>query len=447
MKIVSLTAENVKKLTVVEIKPDGNLVQITGKNGQGKSSVLDAIWWALAGQATIQAAPIRKGATEARITLDLGDIIVRRTFKQKTSKQDDGTEKPEDGYTTAIIVENADGSRFPSPQRMLDGLLGALAFDPLAFANMSAKEQFDTLKRFVPGVDFDAIEKANAADYQARTDINRRAKEARTVASEIKIPADVPAEPIDQTALVRSLEEAGKHNSDLVSRRERRNAAMAEAKGLQEQAKDRRERAARLRAEAQSHEDAAKGYDEKAADIGKKLAEAPELPAPIDTGEISTAIDKARETNKWVEARARKAAHEKAAADFEAQSKRLTAGMEKREADKRKAIASAKLPIPNIEFGDGLILMNGVPFDQASDAEKLRASVSIAMAMNPKLRVVRVRDGSLLDEDGMRLVAEMADKADCQVWIERVDSSGKIGFVLEDGHLKGAADAKKEAAE
>lgn len=54
MKIVSLTAENVKKLTVVEITPAGNLVQITGKNGQGKSSVLDAIWWALAGRITLK---------------------------------------------------------------------------------------------------------------------------------------------------------------------------------------------------------------------------------------------------------------------------------------------------------------------------------------------------------------------------------------------------------
>jgi len=45
MKIISLVAENVKKLVAVEIKPDGNLVEITGKNGQGKTSVLDSIWW------------------------------------------------------------------------------------------------------------------------------------------------------------------------------------------------------------------------------------------------------------------------------------------------------------------------------------------------------------------------------------------------------------------
>ena len=55
------------------------------------------------------------------------------------------------------------------------------------------------------------------------------------------------------------------------------------------------------------------------------------------------------------------------------------------------------------------------------------------MAQNPKLRVLRVRDGSLLDEDALALIAKMAGDQDWQVWIERVDSTGKVGFVLEDG--------------
>src|SRR3989304_7739112 len=80
MKILKLTAENVKKLRAVEITPTGELVEITGRNGAGKSSVLDAIWWALAGTKHIQAVPIRKGATKARIRLDLGELIVERGF-------------------------------------------------------------------------------------------------------------------------------------------------------------------------------------------------------------------------------------------------------------------------------------------------------------------------------------------------------------------------------
>jgi len=472
MKIISLTAENVKKLSVVEITPQGNLVQITGKNGQGKSSVLDSIWWALAGTSHIQAAPIRKGATEAKITLDLGEITVRRVFKEKTKEGEGGAETP-DGYTTSIVVENADGSRFPSPQRMLDGLLGALAFDPLAFAQMEAREQFETLKRFVPGVDFAAIEKENAADYQARTDVNRRAKEARSQAAGISVPAGTPAEPVDEAALVASLEEAGRLNADIERRKANRANAEAAIKGhveadarieasktkaleacrasvtencdmLRAQIAELQERLetwekslpGRLLEIKQKHDDEIRGERDAAHALREKLAAAPPLPEPADTSAIRASIETARQTNGAVAGAKRKAEVEARATELEGESKALTKRMEKRETDKRAAIASAKLPVAGIEFGDGTILMNGLPFDQASDAEKLRASVSIAMAMNPKLRVIRVRDGSLLDEDGLVLLGKMADEADCQVWLERVDSSGKIGFVLENGALK-----------
>lgn len=82
-----------------------------------------------------------------------------------------------------------------------------------------------------------------------------------------------------------------------------------------------------------------------------------------------------------------------------------------------------------------MVNLEGVPFGQASDAEQLRASIAIAMASNSKLRVIRVRDGSLLDADSMALLSDMADKKDFQVWIERV-GEGATGFIIEDGHVK-----------
>ena len=103
------------------------------------------------------------------------------------------------------------------------------------------------------------------------------------------------------------------------------------------------------------------------------------------------------------------------------------------------------MPVEGIEFGEDSVLLNGVPFEQASDAEQLRASVAIAMAANPKLRVIRIRDGSLLDDEAMQLLGTMATEADMQVWIERVDSSGRIGFVLEDGHVR-KTEAQAEVA-
>ena len=115
MKIVKLTAENIKKLRAVEIVPQGNVVKISGKNEQGKTTVLDSIFWALGGTKAIQEEPIRQGETKASIRLELDDLVVTRTFT------------PGNSY---LKVENKEGTSFKSPQAMLDKLVGKLSFDP-----------------------------------------------------------------------------------------------------------------------------------------------------------------------------------------------------------------------------------------------------------------------------------------------------------------------------
>ena len=472
MKIVSLQAENVKKLVAVEINPAGNVVEITGRNGQGKTSVLDSIWWALAGTSHIQVAPIRKGADKARIRLDLGEIIVTRTFGRK----EDGS------YTTSIAVENADGARFPSPQKMLDTLLGALSFDPLAFARAKPKEQFDQLRQFVPGVDFEALERQHRGDFERRTDINRLAKQERAAAQAIVVPDGTPETLIDESELLGELTQASDHNADIARRRANREqvretmetarqviqrtpAEIVEATKRARAIRDREvtrleqqieqlqqqirtvetECDEEIARETEQLTTQAEAAERSISEIQEKLAAAGELPKEIDVQALQAKIQTARSTNAAVGKLLERRKHEKAAEQLEHQADELTAKMEARNADKRAAIAAAKMPVPGIEFGDGLVLLNGVPFEQASDAEQLRASVAIAMALNPKLRVIRIRDGSLLDETALSLVAEMADANDMQVWIERVDSSGKIGFVLEDGHVR-KTEAEQEVA-
>lgn len=435
MKIVQLQAENVKRLKAVTITPDGNIVEITGRNGQGKSSVLDAIWWALSGTTHIQAVPIRKGENEARIRLDLGEILVTRTFRAREDKT----------FTTSIVVENTEGARYPSPQRMLDSLLGALSFDPLAFTRMDGKAQMEALKRFVPGVDFAAIEKANKDDFDRRTAWNRDARTLRSQAAGIEIPADVPAERVDDAALVEEMERAGEHNTALVERRTRRERAALDIETAEATAQRDRDRAAELRAEVAQMDEQAAQQDRHVADLRKKLKDAPALPEPIDTAALRMRIADAGRVNALIARREERARIEARAVEAEAASAALTKAMEQRTAAKREAIAKADLPVPGIGFGDDEILLDGVPFDQASSAEQLRTSVAIAMAANPKLRVIRVQDGSLLDEEAMRILAEMAGAADYQVWIEVVQSGRSAAIVIEDGAVRGAVAA--EAAE
>src|SRR3990167_7591496 len=251
MKILKLTAENVKKLRAVEITPTGELVEITGRNGAGKTSVLDSIWWALAGAKHIQAVPIRKGADKARIRLDLGDLIVERRFTPKGS---------------TLTVEKADGARYTSPQGILDALLGALTFDPLAFVNQEPSAQFETLRAIVPlEIDLEQLDGLNRRDFDRRTEINRDARAKRAQPDGIAPPAPVPAEPIDTTALMDRLTSASTVNAEIETRRVRREQAARDVEGHRLRAREKRDEAARLRQEADRLEQGATDLEAMAA--------------------------------------------------------------------------------------------------------------------------------------------------------------------------------------
>lgn len=447
MNIVALQVEHLKRILVVNINPNGSLVEITGKNGQGKTSVLDAIAWAIEGTSHIQAQPIRKGWNEALIRLDLSDgqqhLRVTRKFKAKE----------EGGYTTSITVENAEGARFPKPQEMLDALVGQLAFDPLAFTRLKAKDQLEQLKRLAPGVDWDGIEAAQKKDFDERTGVNRRAKELRAQAEGVAVPAGPPPEEVDESALVAELERAGEHNADVERRKGNREQARRDIEDLKAKSdakaadeKNLEAEVGRLNARRKALLVEAKGFAEEALQLEAKLATAGDLPAPIDTSAVRAKIDAARQANAGATAHKRKAEILAQATAVEARAAELTKALDDRAAAKAKAIAEAKLPVAGIGFGEDGVLLDGLPFDQASDAQQLRASIAIAAAMNPKLKVIRVRDGSLLDEESMALLGTFAEEHGMQVWVETVSSGRPAAFVLEDGRIKGAAPAAATVA-
>lgn len=434
MKIVRLEAENIKKLRAVEIKPDGSLVQITGANGSGKSSVLDAIYMALAGNKAIPSKPVRAGADKARIKLDLGDVVVTRRFTAAGG--------------TSLIVEAADGARYPSPQKMLDDLLGALTFDPLAFSRMEPRAQLETLRGLVQiDVNIDQLDADNKRDYDARTDINRRAKTLRTQAEAIVVDPDAPAEPVDVSELTAEMQRAGEHNADIATRKANREKAAETITGKRRLAGVDRQRAAELRQQADEAERNAAEYEAQAAELEAQAAEleariaaAGPLPAPIDVAELRSRIDSAAATNEAVARRKDRADLERQATAAESNAEALTRQIDARTKQRADAIAGAKMPVEGLSFGDGEVIYQDLPFAQACSAEQLRVSVAIAMAANPKLRVLRIKDGSLLDESGLQLIAQMAEEHDYQVWMERVETSGKVGIVMEDGEVVGAGE-------
>lgn len=421
MKILKLTAENVKKLRAVEITPKGELVEITGKNGSGKTSVLDAIWWAMAGTKHIQAVPIRQGADTARIRLDLGELIVERRFTPKGS---------------TLTVEKADGARYGSPQSILDALLGALTFDPLAFVNQEPREQFQTLRKIVPlEVDVDQLDALNRGDFDRRTDINRMAKEKRAQAMGMVVPTGLPEGAVDTAAIKDAMGEAATFNAELEARKARR-------VGVTRDVSDHRAKAAAKRNERDALRRAADERDREAVEseagadaLQTKLDDTPPLPEPVDITALRAALDKAEATNRGIEQRTKRAALVAEVERLDTQARDLTETMAIREKTKVNAIAKAPMPVPGLGFGEGIVTFDGVPFDQAETSAQIRVGVAMAMAANPKLRVIRIKEGSFLDQDNIALIAEMARQHDYQVWIERVDTSGKVGVVIEDGSV------------
>jgi hypothetical protein len=240
------------------------------------------------------------------------------------------------------------------------------------------------------------------------------------------------------------LRSAGEANALLERLKARRETAATGAERDRRTAAERREAAADLRREADALESAAAELETQAVRIDKELAEQPALPDPVDAADIVVQLEAARGINAQIGARRRRETIEAEARALEERSAALTTAMEERSARKTAAIAKASMPVPGLSFGDGEALFDGLPLDQASQAEKIRVSVAIAMAANPKLRVLCIRDGSLLDRESLRLLSQMIESQDYQCWLEVTDDEGKTGVVIEDGAIRSPDGVRSE---
>ena len=410
MKIINFSSTNIKRLTAVEISPSGNVVNITGKNAQGKTSVLDSIFYALGGEKAIPGKPLREGQKKGEVKLDLGDMVVTRRFTEKGS---------------TLTVTNKENQKFNSPQKMIDDLVGRLSFDPLSFMRMDTKKQSETLKEML-GLDFTAWDNARAADYEERTHINRQVKDTQAqVDAMIDLPEDAPTEPVDVAQLAEDITAGNDYNREVIRRR---NSLEVQKTELSEQ----REYIIDLKKQL---DEAVAEYDELENSIHENEQEVSQM-KEIDLQWLKDKLNQADQINSQVTHARMKKDLIKNLDKLKSTSHHLTDDIKAIDAKKSEAIHAANMPVDGLSFDDdGNVIFNGFPLDQASGAEQLRVSLAMAMSLNPKLKVIRVTDGSLLDDDGLKMLSEMADINDYQVWIESVSNTGEVGFYIEDGHL------------
>lgn len=423
MKIVRLAVENVKRVEAVDITPQGDVVVIGGQNGAGKTSVLDSIAMAIGGKRLCPAKPLREGAKKGSVDVDLGEFRVVRTFTRSART---GEVKSE------IVVTEAAGGAVSSPQTLLDRLVGDLSFDPLEFTRMRPEEQVKVLRQ-VAGVDTDAVDKEIARVFEERRTIGAALKTAEAGLEEIEHFPNAPADAADVQALLKERDASLAHNRELAdvealiqSKRKAIADGWAAVKRLEAQIDAERARVNALTEETD------------------RLVDETAKREPRDTAAVTAQIESAQETNRMVQANAfyaKAEARVKALAQSHAQAE---AALEQLRTKRVALVQSAKMPIAGLDLGDGGVLFNGLPFEQASSAEQLRISVAMGLALNPSLKVLLIRDGSLLDDANLATIAQMAHVADAQVWIERVGEGEEVSVVIEEGRVKGAEEAEAE---
>lgn len=448
MKIVKLVAENVKRLHAVSITPDGTLITVGGKNGAGKSSVLDSIAYAMGGEKLVPTEPIRAGEAEARIVVDLGDLVVTRKFQRsKTRTCDAGQDHKEIGHvchveygdtTSTLTVTNKDGARYPSPQAVLDKMLGKLTFDPLAFARADVKEQ-DKILRALVGLDITPIEarRKEAFDRRAMLKKTLAIKEAQLAALPFHKDAPKAEVPIT-TARLKQAEEYRKLADEAERAVEKRQTNIVV---LQRNIEERNSSIAQLKRQLQEAEDALtlvyKNLKDDQADLDALQITAQAARAVVpDMGVISAEMAATEQMNVKVRANQR---HAELFAETEAllhDQQAQDDAVKQAEQEKKDALAAAQFPVPGLGLSDDGVTFNNVPFNQAGSAEQIRVSVAIGIALNPKLKVLLIRNGNLLDGNSLAAVAAQAAAADMQVWMEYVsETADGVAVMLVDGEV------------
>lgn len=439
--IIRVQAENFRKLKVLDFQPNRYITKVSGANGAGKTSALDAILCALDKRKTVDAKELRAGERRGGIRIETNTHIITRRMD-------------ENGGTLTIEAKDSK-TLVKEPVDWLAAIAGNLGFDPLAFMRMTGEQQAEKLKGIVQlDADVDELEEKNDADSQLIT--SRKAEMKRMIAARDSITVDpnIPREPIDIDALLKesqaieaSNREIERQQREREDKRRRGEECERIARAKDKEIEELRERIKRLTIESRE-------ADNEASDLLGELERAEPLAELKDRSAIANRISEASTTNLQVSSN--KAAREQydrmttEIDSLETEVNNLKAIVSDRKQTAAKALENAQFPIPGLSFlwqtegSNGqrlkhpkrIVTYHGLPLEDASTGEQIRVSAAIGMAGKPELRFLLIREGSLLDDAGMEILEKMAAENDWQVLIEMVDTSGKVGVYLEDGEIK-----------
>lgn len=437
LTVLRLTVEGFKQIIEVDVAPaPQGITRVTGANGAGKSSLLDSVWWALAaGKDGAVDEPVRRGARAARVTLDLGEIVVTRVADEAGQR---------------LLVRRGE-AKVPAGQTLLDSLRAKLGFDPGEFERAPSDRQREMLLDAMGLRDqLRAVEEKRAVAYAQRTEVNRQAKDVEARLKTAPCFDGVPDEEVSAAALSGELQAAMAETARLQAA-----CVAAQNKGLEadrlrsrgerqlSNAEDLARQAEKARAEAVAdlaHADALKAEAQAEAEALKTAT----LP---DCDSIRHGIAEAEKVNALVRQRRQVREAETHLAAKRAEAEALTVDLARIDAEKTAMLATSRLPVDAIGFNEAGVTIGGLPWGQCAKSERMKVSLAVAMALNPRLRVVLVRDASLLDEVSVRVVEEMALGRGYQVLMEfvREDAGSGASIHIIEGRVAGAIPAPERA--
>ncbi len=422
MKINRLEIENVKRIHAVMIEPskDG-LTIIGGKNRQGKSSVLDAIAWALGGNKYKPSQAANADSTippRLKVIMDNGLVVERK------------------GKNSDLKVTDPEGQK--GGQQLLDSFVEELAINLPKFMEASGKEKANTLLQIIGvGPQLAELEQKEKSLYQERLYIGRTADQKEKFAAEQPYYPDAPEEPVSASELIREQQEILARNGQRQQWRREHDSIL--------------EKIMKTEDEIESHEASIRALKARLGELDEQRKASEKTPAELkmeSTDELERSIDNIELINRKVRANLDKAKAEEDAKHYRDQYTELTNAIEDVRKQKTSLLDSADLPLPGLSVKDGELIYNGQQWDNMSSAEQMIVSTSIVRKLNPKCGFVLLDKLEAMDLDTLKEFGAWLEQEGLQAIATRVSTGDECSIVITDGYVEGqdGVFAKEEPA-
>ena len=402
VKISSFEIENVKRVKAVAYEPTQNgLTVVGGKNGQGKTSILDAIAWALGGNKFAPSKPYRDGSTippHLKIELSNG-IVVERS-----------------GKNSSLKVIDTSGNK--GGQALLDSFVSQFALNLPKFMNASGKEKADILLQIIGvGDKLYELENKEQLIYNQRHAIGQVADQKKKYAMELVEYTDVPHEPVSARDLIILQQEILAKNGE--NQRKRENLSRYESELISAQ---------------KALDEAQERYRQALCNVEVARKSAENL-VDESTEELEKSISEIDEINRKVRANLDKDKAEEEAKYYSEQYSAMTTQLEDIRTEKYNLLNNAQLPLEGLSVENKELTYKGYKWDNMSGAEQLKVATAIIRKLNPDCGFVLLDKLEQMDVDSLREFSSWLEYEGLQAIATRVSNGEECSIIIEDGYV------------